>query len=230
MEQMKAEAAAATATAARKAVKRPDVNKYRATKASEGDGTEHGLKFPVGAVVLVIGDPGKDGTAKAVYGGVIGAAPMSHLERIDHAPLADKVQTVTKYRALETHTGDISFPPGATLFVMGEPNSSGMVKAVFAGATGMCPAKKLIVATEYKEPEKTPKPEESPPDVVDQEEDEGDEDEGLDKEGSTGFSDDEEGSTGFGDEQEEASPSETVEADTDQIEEDLSKVDFGGFN
>lgn len=54
---------------------------------------------------------------------------------------------VEKYRAIEAHTGDVTFPVGATLFVLGEPDDKGEVVGVYDGISGNVPISKLVVIT-----------------------------------------------------------------------------------
>ena len=42
---------------------------------------------------------------------------------------------VKKYRALEAYSGEISYEPGATIFVMGEADANGMVMGVVGGTS-----------------------------------------------------------------------------------------------
>lgn len=55
--------------------------------------------------------------------------------------------TVTKYRAIDGHEGELSFAKGATLFVVGAADGAGMVQAVSAGKAGKCPFNKLAPIT-----------------------------------------------------------------------------------
>jgi hypothetical protein len=55
---------------------------------------------------------------------------------------------VKKYRALEAYSGEISYEPGATIFVMGEADANGMVMGVVGGASGMCKMSTLTVITD----------------------------------------------------------------------------------
>eukprot|EP00037_Helgoeca_nana_P002014 m.31227 g.31227 ORF g.31227 m.31227 type:complete len:245 (-) comp12298_c0_seq1:1535-2269(-) len=55
---------------------------------------------------------------------------------------------VEKFRAVVDHTGEVTFTKGATLFVLGEPDASGNVVAVFAGKSGSIPASTLIPITD----------------------------------------------------------------------------------
>eukprot|EP00056_Hartaetosiga_gracilis_P020756 m.21141 g.21141 ORF g.21141 m.21141 type:complete len:232 (+) comp8688_c0_seq1:280-975(+) len=55
---------------------------------------------------------------------------------------------VGKYRAIDDFNGDdISFEKGATIFVVGEPDSTGMVQGVAGGKAGKLPMSKLRLIT-----------------------------------------------------------------------------------
>eukprot|EP00729_Bicosta_minor_P014230 gene14230-29174_t len=62
--------------------------------------------------------------------------PAAAAGLVDKAKGRGAILKVTKYRALEAYSGEVSYEPGATLFAMGE-EKDGMIMAVVNGASGM---------------------------------------------------------------------------------------------
>eukprot|EP00040_Diaphanoeca_grandis_P011773 m.60361 g.60361 ORF g.60361 m.60361 type:complete len:238 (-) comp22831_c1_seq1:48-761(-) len=71
-----------------------------------------------------------------------GGAPPPPITTTDGAP-----PKIEKYRALEDHEGEIKFPIGATLFVLGDADKDGNVVGVYDGESGNVPLSKLAVIT-----------------------------------------------------------------------------------
>eukprot|EP00048_Salpingoeca_helianthica_P014649 m.222788 g.222788 ORF g.222788 m.222788 type:complete len:226 (-) comp16102_c0_seq1:151-828(-) len=55
---------------------------------------------------------------------------------------------VVKMRAIESYNGEVSFEKGATVFVVGEPDASGMYQGVASGKAGKVPKTHLREITE----------------------------------------------------------------------------------